>query len=353
MMGKQSVAGIVVKVTEAEIVLLCQDGTFQNVARPPRVALPLLGERYTHIEKKTSWLKYTSIAAVFLLTFISYLLLPFGQADSAYVVAIDINPSIELTVNDAMKVIETSANNPDGETLLTTIGMHGDELAVAIEKIMTYSEDAGFFMEGKYVTTSVIPVKEQKIHLTEEIEEIITNSISKPDIDVVMLQNNKATYDEAKKQNLSVNHYAYYKELESEGVVKTIEEAKGKSMAELREMQKGEKAPVEKAPGSNRPEQSKSNKPDSIDRPVHEKTNKAAPPPQSQAQENKQQAEIRKDAQEQHDPQDQVEVEVEFQIKAQNNENNHENPSRKEGPKQRELPEASENNRGAPANKDK
>lgn len=310
MMAKQSVAGTVVKVTEAVIVLLCQDGTFRNVARPAHLAPPLLGERYTDIKKTTSWLKYTSIAAVFLLTFISYLLLPFGQDDSTYVVAIDINPSIELIVNDAMKVIETKANNPDGETLLATIGMHGDPLADAVKKIISYSEDAGFFLEGKYITASVIPVKEQKNHLTEEIEQIIGNSIKKPDIDVVMLRNSKANYDEAKKRNLSVNHYAYFKELENDGVVKTIEEVKGKSMAELRKMQKGEKAPDKKEPagkppGAKKPEQSdNSNKPDGVG-PVNDKIEKAAPPSQSQAQEIKQHAKIRKNAQKKHSPQGQ------------------------------------------------
>lgn len=325
-MGKQSVAGIVVKVTDANIVLLCQDGTFQNVARPPRNAPPLIGERYTHIQKKVSLLKYTSIAAVFLLTFISYLLFPSGQGDSAYVVAIDINPSFELTVNDAMKVIETSANNPDGETLLAEIAVHGDQLAVAIEKIITYSEDTGFFLEGKYLTTSVIPVKEQKHQLTDEVEQIIANSITKPDIDVVMLQNSKANYDEAKKSNLSVNHYAYYKELENMGVVKTIEEVKGKSMAELRKMQKAEKPPAEKAPDSNKPEKNNSAKPDSVGQ-GYEKTEKSVPAvAQSQAQENKQQAEIRKTGQEKRAPQ------------GQNKKNNQETSSTKPKDKQKERP---------------
>lgn len=327
MMGKQSVAGIVVKVTEANIVLLCQDGTFQNVARPTRDAPPLIGERYSQIKKKTSWLKYTSVAAIFLLTFISYLLLPSGQGDSAYVVAIDINPSIELTVNEALEVIETSANNPDGETLLTTIAMQGDQLAVAIEKITTYSEASGFFLEGKYLTTSVIPFKDQKIELIEKIEKIIEKSINKPDLDVVMLQNSKANYDQAKKSNLSVNQYAYYKELENSGAVKTIEEVKGKSMAELRKMQNADKAPgrnkpekennsnkpdnagpdhkeTDKNPSSNKPEEKKSGKPDSVGQ-AQEKTEKAGQPAQAQAKKNSEHAEIRKSVQKERRKQDQ------------------------------------------------
>lgn len=313
-MAKQSVAGIVVKVTDAVIVLLCHDGTFKNVARPAHIVPPLIGERFTHIKKTVSWMKYTAIAAVFILTFISYMLLPFGKDDSAYVVAIDINPSIELTVNDAMKIIGTSANNPDGKTLLKAIKMKGDKLAVAIEKITTYSEEAGFFLEGKYLTTSVISVKEQKNHSIEEIEQIIESSISKPDIDVVVLRNNKATYDEAKKSNLSVNHYSYFKELENEGVVKTIDEVKGKSMAELRKLQKAKKAPVDKgesdkapadkAPKSNESKQKKSDEPDSVG-PTNGKKEKTAPPSHSKAEENKQQDKNQKDVKEKDVPENQ------------------------------------------------
>ncbi len=263
MMGKKVVEGIVVKVTEDVVVLLCPDGTFKNVARPTHEA-PQLGERYTYIEKKTSWAKYTTAAAIFLLVFISYLFLPFSQNASAYVVAIDINPSIELMVNDAMKVIDASANNVDGEKLLATVGTKGQSLSVAIKKIITYSEEAGFFLEEQVVTTSVIPIKEKENHVIEEMEQTIKNSVDNKKIDVVVLQNSKVTYEEAKKNHLSVNHYRFFKELEHEGVVKTIEEVKGKSIAELRKMKTGEKA-IDNAETKNiEPKQNKSSRSDDV-----------------------------------------------------------------------------------------
>ncbi len=237
-MSKKSVEGIVVKVTNEQVVLLCQDGTFQNVPRNTEASPPLIGERYTHIEKKISWLKYTSIASVFLLAFITYLLIPFGDASSTYVVAIDINPSIELTVNDVMTVTETSANNAEGEALLREIDMKEQPLAFAIESIITYSEDAGYLIDEKFITTSIIPFNGKKNSLIDEIEQLIEASVNKPDIDLIVQRTDKQLYEEAKQSNLSVNHYSAMKQLETEGVVKNVEEAKGKSMAELRKMQR-------------------------------------------------------------------------------------------------------------------
>ncbi|QOY36855.1 anti-sigma-I factor RsgI family protein [Anaerobacillus isosaccharinicus] len=236
MAKKSNVEGIVVKVTETTIVLLSSDGSFRNVGRPEK-SVPLIGEQYIHIEAKQPWLKFGSMVAVVFLAIFSYAFFSFEQENYSYVVAMDINPSIELTLNEEMIVMKTTAYNEEGETLLSSIDVNGMTLTETLEKVISYSVDAGYLTYGDgFLETSVISLKRNGSQI-EEIEKSIQATITPLEIDVKVNQNNKATYDEAKNMDVSVNKLNYLKELEDEGVIESREIGKGKTVAELRKMQ--------------------------------------------------------------------------------------------------------------------
>ncbi|MFN7251883.1 MAG: hypothetical protein ACK4M9_13930 [Anaerobacillus sp.] len=248
-MSRKSTEGIVVKVTEDVIVLLCPNGTFKNVERSSQAAPPLMGERYIHVEKSISWFKYMSMAAVMFLAIVAYLFFPFQEDNYLYVVAIDINPSIELHLNEQMKVVKTVSYNEEGEELLSSINSTGLTFNEALEKIIDYSFDEGYLIDGSgFVETAVISLKEENQDHIAEIEHALISS-TELDIEVKISQTNIETYDEAKTLHVSINKLNYLKELKNEGLIENVAEAKGKTVSELRKMKDEDKKP--KAPREN------------------------------------------------------------------------------------------------------
>ncbi|RXJ01776.1 hypothetical protein DS745_09880 [Anaerobacillus alkaliphilus] len=237
-MGKLSTEGIVVKVTEDKIVLLCPNGAFKNIARAAHNAPPLLGEQYVHVEKQTSWLKYVSVAAVFFLAIMAYTIFQMTAPTSSYVLAIDINPSLELVLNEKMEVEKATGYNEEAVELLSTLKIENLVLAEAYQKIIEYSYEKGYLTsDNSYVETAIIPLKKQNKKVIEKIEETI--KISTPqDVVVTVTQNNSETYQDAKDMQVSVNKLTHLKELKNDGVIESVQAAKGKSVSELRKMQK-------------------------------------------------------------------------------------------------------------------
>jgi hypothetical protein len=250
-MSRKSTEGIVVKVTEDVIVLLCPNGTFKNVERSSQAAPPLMGERYIHVEKSISWFKYISMAAVMFLAVVAYLFFPFQEDNHSYVVAIDINPSIELHLNEQMKVVKTVSYNEEGKELLSSINSTGLSFYEALEKIIDYSFDEGYLIDGSgFLETAVISLKEENQDHIAEIEQTLISSTELDDIEVRISQNNIETYDEAKTLHVSINKLNYLKELKNEGLIEDVAEAKGKTVSELRKMKNEDKKP--KAPRENK-----------------------------------------------------------------------------------------------------
>ncbi len=244
-MGKISTEGIVVKVTEDKIVLLCPSGAFKNVARPMSVAPPLLGEQYIHVEKQISWLKYASVAAVFFFAIMSYTIFQMTAPTSSYVLAIDINPSIELVLNEKMEVAKATGYNEEGRELLSILNIEDLVLAEAYQKIITYSYEKGYLTsDNAYVETTIIPLNKVNEQLVVKIEKTI--KVSTPEEVVVSVtQNTNELYQDAKEMQVSVNKLSHLKQLENDGVIESVQAAKGKSVSELRKMQNEQKQPEE------------------------------------------------------------------------------------------------------------
>jgi hypothetical protein len=93
-------------------------------------------------------------------------------AEEAYV-TIDINPSIDLTVNNKDKVIDANALNEDGETLLLELDLIGLSYEDAIELILDKAIDLGFIdVDSTETVVSVSAIGE-----TAEFGETIRNKV--------------------------------------------------------------------------------------------------------------------------------------------------------------------------------
>jgi hypothetical protein len=218
-MRNGSYNGVVVKLTDQHIVLLCTDGHFKNIPRQGQV--PKIGQRYTHVEKKSMiashpWVKFTAAAAVLLI--IALWTMPFGSNQPIYMVALDINPSIEIYADQDFNVTRMNALNLEAEQLLDEINMKQLKLTAALTKLVELSIEKGYLDQhtsNRLVAISLIPLKEninqeavidfELTHIQATIEGLLlTYGVH---AEIIMNKETKAFAEKAKELNLSVHQH--------------------------------------------------------------------------------------------------------------------------------------------------
>jgi len=94
--------------------------------------------------KRTGRLTFALVAclALFLICVPVYISFFTGTAGAAVAyVSLDINPSLELAVNDKYKVLEATALNQDGDKLLQGASVHGKPIAEAVKDLIKAAEE--------------------------------------------------------------------------------------------------------------------------------------------------------------------------------------------------------------------
>ena len=238
-MKEKNIEGIVMKVTEEHIVLLTESGSFRNIPRGKN-EVPLLGQHFQYNlrpQKIVNWKKYTLIAAVLLMTIISVSMMEI-KSNPAYIIVVDINPSIEILVSRDLKIIKSRGLNSDGKEVIDSIV--ADNLNAYMSKIINKSIEKGYLdnEDLPLITTSVIPLGEHEeeilVDIKESVEESLKNNEKIADVEVAF--DSKVHYEEANELGISVNYYKEYTDLIERGVVENIEETKGKSINQLKQM---------------------------------------------------------------------------------------------------------------------
>ncbi len=102
-----------------------------------------------NMNKNMNWKKLVALAAMFAIIFSGGILIwqSAGSNSSGAIIALDVNPSIELEVNGKEKVVEARALNEDAETVLGTMDLKKVDLEVAVNAII------GSMVKNGYLST--------------------------------------------------------------------------------------------------------------------------------------------------------------------------------------------------------
>lgn len=229
MKKQKTYKGIVMEVTRDSIVLLCEEGTFKNIPRPSS-DVPKIGDPFTYTEKarrRIPRLKYVSIAVIVLLVITSLSVLIPSQSKSAYVLAVDINPSLELYADKHLNVTEIKALNEDGEKIANAIEIKNKNLYNVLEEVLEQSIQQEYLqhLEQGNVTITVVPKTKQKESIEKAIEDVVAASLESHTVeaDVSVKTGKSSVLEEAHKLNLSVNKYELYNELKEKGSKPDVE----------------------------------------------------------------------------------------------------------------------------------
>jgi hypothetical protein len=262
MKGKR-IEGIVVKVTESTIVIMCHDGTFKNIPRSPE-QIPRMGEPFSYIERekrsRPSWSSYISVAAVFLMGILLYTLFLQAGPQASYVVAMDINPSMEVYVDQNDTVVKVVALNQDAEKVIKNIQLQHVALSQFLDDILSRSVEEGYLNKhtNGMVTTSIVPLDQngQNINvdrISENIQDHMKQSLEKAGVyaQFTVTSDQQEILEEAHQMELSINKYKLYQRFAEKELDITLEEVRTESVSQLLELEKAKEDQLKQKENEN------------------------------------------------------------------------------------------------------
>lgn len=203
--------GIVFEIKNKKATIMKNNGDFVSVAASPEWKK---GDMVTVKTKITSWKSFAAIAACFLLLIsLSTVGVYF---DETALISLDVNPSIELSVNRFDRVIGASSLNDEGYQLLKQVSVKNRPYEEAISALF----DGGlgdYISENPLVTFSVFSPDAQKEQLIlSKVRNTANTCVSahhaKARIEILSVDENLV--NEAHEYHVTAGKYAALKELQ-------------------------------------------------------------------------------------------------------------------------------------------
>lgn len=230
--------GLVAKISDGYCIILTSKGTYERVPLPPQGGR--VGAEISYRAASSPVLRSMMLVASFLVLFVCYSL--FRQASLPVAVAyvsLDINPSLELSVDKNLNVIDVKFFNDDAANLLKQENLKGKTLDDALATVVNQAIEQNYIKPGQdnlivsTVTTSVAagahPVDQQAL------QQFLENSINKNGLtgDVRMYSATGEFRTEAENEGLSPGKYLIYEQLVANGNKVSIDDMRNNSIRTL------------------------------------------------------------------------------------------------------------------------
>jgi hypothetical protein len=252
--------GLILELKQDEAIVLTPDGAFRKVKRTRQdqwqigqeIDLPIQPVRRSFVSKRG--LSSIALAASVLIIFVAALyFFPLGADQEAIAfVSMDINPSVEIGLNKALKVVSLSGLNADGEQLVSDMGdWQYLDLSEVTFLVIQRAKEKGYLSgrqeilvvtsfindedETKYipdVDLAFQTLEDKLVAVTAEVaaEEGVT---ADEQVLIHQLRASSQTREEAKQQGLSPGKYSIYLGVKESGIDLDLEQIKGKSISDL------------------------------------------------------------------------------------------------------------------------
>nr|WP_054668982.1 anti-sigma factor domain-containing protein [Calditerricola satsumensis] len=145
--------GIVLQVNASDVVVLTPDGQFCRLRRDPNRAyvvgeeIRFFPDKPRHRVKPAGALWLAAMAACLALVVVGGLLWMTAQPVMAYV-TLDINPSVEMSIDERYRVIDLAGLNPDGERLVAELPHWKDRDLAAVTAEVLHQARRWVFNRG-------------------------------------------------------------------------------------------------------------------------------------------------------------------------------------------------------------
>lgn len=156
--------------------------------------------------------------------------------EAVAIVSLDINPSIELSVNRGGKVLDARGVNPDGEQMLSTVSVVGMDFPDAISLLLDNESITALVEEdptGNAIDFTVTSLNGENV---DALQDEVTAACEQRSVRYSCTMASSAEYDSATELGLTVGRYRAYVELQRIGVDIAPEQLNTMSMREIRDM---------------------------------------------------------------------------------------------------------------------
>lgn len=166
----------------------------------------------------------------------------FNQPTAYAYVTVDINPSIELSIDEHKNVVEAGALNVEGEDILTTLDLEGLAVQEAVKTLASAAQAQGYLQEYTEVIITASPAvdaeKMAALDLDQMEDDLVdtvkTLAVEKgADIEVEGVLVSEEIRQAAKHEGVSPGKYALYLNAQSKGIDIDLEELKTKPLTKI------------------------------------------------------------------------------------------------------------------------
>lgn len=236
----QKPKGIIMQVSGPHAIVMTSDRQFVRV---PLQAGMIIGQEIEVSSGKPhpafAWRKLAMVAASFALALglwqASAILRP-AQV-SAYV-ALDINPSLELSIDEHKDVLQVTPLNEDAEQLLTKLNLKGKPVAKAINAVALEAAKQGFIKPDGDILVTASDAGTTEINLSDLEKELMTSvetSLKQSGIaghvgGVLVTQKDR---EAAQALGLSPGKYALYRQAQASDIEISVDDLKKQSVTNL------------------------------------------------------------------------------------------------------------------------
>jgi hypothetical protein len=152
--------GLVVKISDGYCIILTGKGTYEKIPVPPQGARVGAEVSYSYQAVSSPIFKPMMLVASFLLLFVCYAL--FNQSSLPVAVAyvsLDINPSLELSVDKNLDVIDVKCFNVDAASLIQQERLQGKNLYDALGVVVAQAIAKNYIKTGQenLIVSTVTP----------------------------------------------------------------------------------------------------------------------------------------------------------------------------------------------------
>ncbi|TYQ14864.1 UNVERIFIED_CONTAM: anti-sigma factor-like protein [Acetivibrio alkalicellulosi] len=250
MVSNMKRSGVVLELDKKRAIVINSEGRYIIIKRNPSMfigeEIEFESSEVINFKKRviSGALAAASVAAIIIVTVLMNVNLLNESSIYAFI-DIDINPSIELSIDKSFTVIKTNYLNEDAKRLLKNIKVDGLNINEAVLEIVEISKSKGFLSSFEenvvYICASLNIDLEETDKFISSQEAILQRVLTDIEISLNTSHNNSyiiqtekvlpETRQEAKNNKLSMGKYSLYTKTQEQGLDMTMDQIKEKPVS--------------------------------------------------------------------------------------------------------------------------
>ncbi|PGY10993.1 anti-sigma factor domain-containing protein [Bacillus sp. AFS031507] len=214
--------GVVMEIDDAFLTLLTPEGEFLHAKRQNQPYA--IGEEihFFPIESVKTTNHFNTLKNVFKLKPVWALMaalfiflgsfFPMYQNNKAYAyMSIDVNPSIELSINKKMQVVEVTGYNKEGKEIISQLNKwEKEDVSKVAQTILAEMKKEGYLNTKENIIISTVRTKEAEVKIDKKLQENIDEikaSVNKQKLGITVLKATKSEWKKAHKLGITTGKY--------------------------------------------------------------------------------------------------------------------------------------------------